>query len=152
MILRVGLVDVALQGSTNMIQPKLYYAHPISDYNTPYEERMMRMLQGFSRDGMENPNQKHHQIGYEKHGMDYFLDLCSGLDGCIFDTFPGGIIGAGVAKEVQSFLDAGKPVWQVIDCVTFAAVAIVTELNLAHVATRDTTRELSKLFRAIGRS
>jgi hypothetical protein len=133
----------------------VYFAHPISDYNTAYETWVMDQLRRiYPQCHFENPNQPHHQQGYQDQGMDYFINLCASLNACVFDTFPGGIVGSGVAKEVESFLTTGRPAWkiQVIEADLFPLTLIpVSVIPPDIVASRDTTREMSKLYKVIGR-
>jgi len=134
---------------------RIYYAHPISDYDTTHEQMVQRsmnlVLPAFIAGyvpWIENPNLPIHQEGYAARGMDHFMDVIDGCDGCVFDSFPGGIIGSGVAMEVKRFLDQGKPVWRVVGAFCGYGFERVTELP-AWVATRETTRELSKLYRSM---
>lgn len=105
---------------------KTYFAHPISNYDTREELHIIAALQ---RAGYEvvNPSDKQHQDRVEEiqaqHAnrndgarmvMEYFVDICRACEACVFQSFPDGSLGAGVVKEIQSFLDAGKPVQQVI--------------------------------------
>lgn len=90
--------------------PTFYFAHATTMYDTRAEaqvaERFRRARPGTE---VENPNQARHSEGYQREGMDYFVRLCNGLDGVFFTPMADGTVGAGVAKEVQSFLDRGAP-------------------------------------------
>ena len=134
---------------------RIYYAHPISDYGTTHEQVVQRSISlmlpafiGGYEPWIVNPNEPLHQKGYEERGMDHFMDVIDGCDGCVFDSFPGGIIGSGVAMEVKRFLDQGKPVWGVVGAFCGYGFQRISELP-ACVATRETTREMSKLYRAM---
>jgi hypothetical protein len=130
---------------------RIYYAHPISDYHTSYEEatvdRVVHALKFLTGKVpcIENPNLPIHQEGYHARGMDHFMDVIDRCDGCVFDSFPDGIIGSGVAMEVKRFLDQSKPVWQITGLL---GLELIRQLP-ACVATRETTREMSKLYRAM---
>lgn len=90
---------------------KIYYAHSISLYNTPQEERdvlALRML-GFS---VLNPNAPQHDAGYKAQGMAYFDTLLDECDGLAFRAHPGGAIPAGVAKEISFMKLRGKPIFE----------------------------------------
>lgn len=90
---------------------QLYFAHPVSDYNTPHEAAIVELLsQTFQ---VVNPNHADHAAKYAIEGMDYFVNLADTLDACAFLRFPDDTIGAGVAKEVEVFLDKGLPVFDV---------------------------------------
>ncbi len=87
---------------------KIYYAHPLSLFNTPTEKRDVKTLESL---GLEvvNPNHPDHQAGYEQHGMEYFRAIVAGCDAVAFRAFPEGSIGAGVHKEITEFAET-KPV------------------------------------------
>jgi hypothetical protein len=94
---------------------KVYYAHCLAIYNTPQEERDIKLLadMGFQ---VENPNQKHHSDAYLKirqeggSPMEYFTDLVQQCDAVAFRGLPGGLIPAGVFKEVSIALEKEMPV------------------------------------------
>lgn len=46
--------------------------------------------------------------------MAYFANVVRTCDGVAFMRFPNKKIGAGVAKEIQTALDAGKPVCEIV--------------------------------------
>lgn len=102
-----------------------YFAHTVNTYNTPIEKAVMLLLQNhFPGIIVENPNQPHHQMGYQKYakrikerdanhrGMNYFFDeVLPQCDGCIAMPFLDGRIGLGVAGEVKWFVSRNRPVW-----------------------------------------
>lgn len=80
---------------------KLYYAHCMSIYDTPQEDRDIEMLQymGF---GVFNPNSPRGREGFENAGMDYFYTVINReCDGLAFRSLPYGRISAGVASEIM---------------------------------------------------
>lgn len=88
-----------------------YFAHPTTMYDTGAERQLMaRFQRSHPGIGVENPNKPEHSEGYARGGMDYFVGLCNSLDGVFYAPFADGTVGAGVAKEVQSFRDRGAPV------------------------------------------
>lgn len=89
---------------------RIYLAHPISDYGTPRQADAVAQLEarGFE---VVNPDAPEHQEGYRQRGMDYFTNLVRGCGALAFLRFPGGSIGAGVAKEIQTALDMRLPVY-----------------------------------------
>ena len=92
---------------------RVYFAHPTSMYDTPVERELQnRYLQSHPADSVENPNQPKHSEGYAAGGMDYFVSLCNEQDGTFFAPFANGKLGAGVAKEVNSFLEREAPVYE----------------------------------------
>lgn len=88
---------------------KVYYAHPIGLYDKNQESYDIGLLNelGFA---VENPNQKKHQKGCQKCGMEYFADLVQKCDALAFRAFPDGSIGAGIMKEIQVAKKTYKPV------------------------------------------
>lgn len=105
---------------------KIYFAHPISSYGTPEEAQIIRSLEDMGLIVI-NPSDKQHQDAVDKiqqqyaHDrnegsrlvMEYFVKVCNACDGCVMLPFPDGSVGAGIVKEVQSFLDRGKKVQEV---------------------------------------
>lgn len=96
-------------GAVRYGKPTCYYAHPTSMYDTGEE---MLACAGLAKAfHVINPNEPTHCEAYKAQGMDYFINLVQHLEVCVYSLFPTGEIGAGVAKEAQAFLDAGKPVF-----------------------------------------
>lgn len=93
---------------------KTYFAHWVGDYDTPIERAAVEAIESAQHPSGEvvNPNTLEHAAAYQVHGMGYFVGLVSGLDACVFMRMPCGSVGAGVAKEVERFLERGKPVWE----------------------------------------
>lgn len=93
---------------------RLYFAHPVTSYGTQQEaDAIADISRNLARPPLweiVNPNEPSHDEGYARLGMPYFIELCDGCDECVFMAFPSGKVGAGVAAEVQSFLDRGRPV------------------------------------------
>ena len=122
----------------------VYFAHPVSDYDTAYEADVLRGLRFEFTDAV-NPNAPEHEAAYHQHGMAHFLQVCAGCAECFFSAFPGGIIGAGVAKEVDSFLSRGAPVWQIMEPGSYVRLLRLPPW----VADVATTRALVGLYRAM---
>lgn len=99
----------------------MYFAHPINTYDTKLEEDLLHLMSSASSVVViENPNQQKHQDGYARwrashdNGMLYFTEeVLPGCTSCTFLAFRDGMIPAGVAKEVQWFLDRGMPVQEI---------------------------------------
>jgi hypothetical protein len=87
----------------------VYYAHPMSLYNTKQEARDIVALEemGFE---VINPNQPAHDVGYQGSGMAYFRDLVKSVDVLVFRSFSDGAIPAGVAHEIKEARANGTPV------------------------------------------
>ena len=81
----------------------IYYAHPITDYDTVKERRDIALLR---RLGFEvyNPNSPEDSEAYREHGMKHFCDIIRSdeIVGVAFRTFHDGMISAGVSKEIQT--------------------------------------------------
>lgn len=105
---------------------RLYFAHPINIYNTPLEDAVMALIaRTFPSVAIENPNQRHHQIGYKRYaeetggghtmhqGLDYFrekvLPLC---DAVIAIPYLDNRFGSGVIGEVNWFTERGKDAYR----------------------------------------
>lgn len=88
---------------------KIYYARPISLYNTKQEERDLLLLTQLSLD-VVNPNKEELQQRYQSEGMDVFTQAVSDCDALAFRSFQDGNISAGVKKEIDKAIELGKPV------------------------------------------
>ena len=89
---------------------KIYYAHCVQLYGSQQELRDIDLLKSLGFE-VVNPNLPKHQSGYNKKGMDYFIeDILPYCDGCAFRALPDGSIPAGVGKEVKEMIRAAKPV------------------------------------------
>lgn len=107
---------------------KIYFAHPVNIYSQPleiaFEKLIACQLASGRLDLIENPNQPHHQVGYDNYskrkkesglnhkGMSYFYDeVLPNCGGCAAAPFLDNKFGLGVAGEMQWFLRNNKPVW-----------------------------------------
>lgn len=104
---------------------KLYFAHPINNFNTLFEQAIVKFIAHiFPNDEIENPNQPHHQEGYRvyakreqesdtKHkGMNYFYDeVLPGCAGSVAMPFLDARLGLGVAGESGWFVKNKMPAW-----------------------------------------
>lgn len=91
---------------------KIYFAHSVSEYGTEFEAAVVKALKSDWLE-VENPNAPHHQEGYRQHGMAYFEGVIAQCDALAYLRFPDGAIGAGVAKEIASAANDGRPVFEV---------------------------------------
>jgi hypothetical protein len=104
---------------------RLYFAHAVNSYDTPYEGAALVLIANVFRGfNIVNPNQKRHQEGYsswkertakdrDNHGgMDYFYDAvlpeCTGSVGM---PFLDNRFGLGVAGELGKTHKSGKPTY-----------------------------------------
>lgn len=105
---------------------KIYFAHPISMYGTAEEAAIVAALKSGGYE-VENPSDPVHAQAVPKIRaqfsdaaagsaavMQYFVGICNACEAVAFSPFPDGSIGAGVVKEVQSFLDRGAPAHVVV--------------------------------------
>lgn len=106
---------------------KLYIPHAVNMYDTNLEEALLHFIgHSFSGSVIENPNQPHHQEGYNKwsvrqresdtkhKGMSYFFDeVLPGCNGCVTIPYLDGKMGLGVASETKWFIARKFPVWVV---------------------------------------
>jgi hypothetical protein len=93
----------------------LYFAHPITAYNTELERNLLRELgKTFGGWDIVNPNEPKHEAGYKRRQMAYFLEevlpSCSGI---VVLPFRDGRWGAGIYKEAKFFVDHHYPVWTI---------------------------------------
>lgn len=111
----------------------VYYAHPLSLYNTPQEARDIAALEnmGFT---VLNPNEAVHDAGYKVQGMDYFKDIVQRCQGLAFRAFADGSIPAGIVKEIGYAREVGLPVIELPSAITRRALSVE--------ATRETLSEL----------
>lgn len=90
---------------------KAYYAHPMSTYDCDIELEDIRAIQDAGFDVL-NPNQKEHDQGARKEGMDYFRMVVLSCDVLFFRAFPDGSIGSGVAKEIGWAKEKFMPIFE----------------------------------------
>jgi hypothetical protein len=86
---------------------KVYYARPISLYDTKQDERDLVLLTKLFSE-IVNPNTPEFQRRYEIEGMDVFVNAVKDCDVLAFRCFPGGKIPAGVMKEIIAANETDK--------------------------------------------
>lgn len=92
---------------------RIYLAHPVAIYGTPYKAQLVERLQAEGWDVVD-PDTPEHAAAYKARGMAHFSEVVAGCDALAFEGMPGGGIGAGVAKEVLEAWVLGKPVYRVV--------------------------------------
>ncbi|MBI5046099.1 MAG: hypothetical protein HZC14_03840 [Candidatus Niyogibacteria bacterium] len=110
----------------------LYFGHPINTYDTELEKQLLKAISEiFPGWSIENPNQKHHQAGYEYflkltgHEMEYFYkEVLPKCHAGIFLPFRDGKWGAGVFKEAAFMASRKRPIYQI------TADGVITEVIL----------------------
>lgn len=89
----------------------IYYAHPVTWYDTPAEADDVARLERILGAPVLNPNGQDHQAGYDVRGMDYFFeDVLPQCSACVVRSFRDGMIGAGVWSEAAWFARRGMAV------------------------------------------
>lgn len=86
----------------------VYYARPMSIYNTPEEFRDLEMLRTMGYTSVEFTDLMQERAKTE--GMKPFEEKVVEADLLAFRAFPDGRIGAGVAREIAVAEDAGIPI------------------------------------------
>ena len=102
-------------------KPLMYFGHPINFYNTPKEIELLEVIErNFPQYSIENPNQPHHQNGYQRfkaergNGMKYYFEeVLPKMNAGIFLTFEDGMFGIGVFGEAEFISSRGNPIWEV---------------------------------------
>ncbi len=104
-----------------MALPRIYFGHPVNTYNTDLERTLLEIITATFPDyQVENPNQPHHQQGYQDwkrrtgSGMNYYYQLVlPKMDAGIFLPFSDGMWGAGVYNEALFLAERGKPIFDI---------------------------------------
>lgn len=101
---------------------RIYLAHPVTDYGTERQAAAIAALRRYWAEEranqpleIENPDQPHHQEGYDREGMDYFKKVVESCDRLAFMRFPDGSIGAGVGREIRWGLLSCFAVYELFD-------------------------------------
>jgi len=88
---------------------KIYFAHPISHYDTPHEAKCLKRIKEWAKEVFSgrkkieilNPNQRVHQEAYQTKGFRHFDALVRSCDIIVAVSFHDGEWGAGVYRELQ---------------------------------------------------
>lgn len=102
---------------------RLYFAHPVSDFNTDLEDQLLdRIGYWFPDHYVENPSDSVHTEHYfewrderdDVTGMDYYVqEVLPDIDVGVFLPFEEGEYGAGMAAEAEFLAARGKPLYAV---------------------------------------
>jgi len=100
---------------------KMYFGHPINTYNTPLESELIaKISETFPGWYVVNPNQEHHQKGYQSwkakygNGMDYYYkEVLPWCNAGIFLPFRDGNWGAGIFGEAEFLDQRGGLIYQI---------------------------------------
>lgn len=104
-----------------MERDKIYFGFPVSFFNTETESELVKIIKReFPGYDVENPNQEHHQQGYQRYkeagerGMDYFFkEVLPNMAGGVFLPFEDGMLGAGVYGEAEFLATAEKDIYEI---------------------------------------
>ena len=131
---------------------RIYFAHPMPDYNTVREKYAMDAItRHFGPEfHVVNPNHPDHEAGYTAAGRDfsYWTDLAKSCGRVVFMSLPLGIIGSGVWKEVDASLREDREVWQ-IDRADYSLERVL-HLDPTLCASVEETRRWTKVLIAFG--
>ena len=118
---------------------KVYFAHPTSHYNKPYEAECLEAIararaQIILHSGLHeharpdaiaeamasevevlNPNAPEHSEAYRREGFGYFKKLVLSCDGIVIAPFRDGEWGMGIFSEMMTAVDERLPVFEVRD-------------------------------------
>lgn len=94
---------------------RIYFAHPISTYNTPQEKDWIKIIKNNLSEvyTIQNPNGEVHEDAYKQIGMIYFTEMAKSCDIGVFLPFNGGHFGMGVYREILAMADQGKDLYSI---------------------------------------
>lgn len=139
----------------------VYFAHPITHYNTDFEwecmDVILNMLTPVGEDITEghvvitNPNQKwisdlyksRKELGHP-NPFGFFEEMAEAHDIIVGCTFFDGSVGSGVAKEMKTGLEKGKDVFMIFVCDGIKLFLPVSNMDLHKVLSLEETREKIK--------
>lgn len=126
------------------MKPSIYFGHPVSVYDIPLERELVKIIEReLPIFQVENPNQPHHQEGYQRYtkqgrGMDYFFqEVLPATAAGVFLAFEDGKFGAGVFGEAKFLHEQGKPIYEI----TLDGVVTGLELDDSRALTVEETRK-----------
>lgn len=96
---------------------RIYFAHPISHYNTAFETYCIQSIKfAYPNAEVVNPNGEVHQKACTEFrlGMPYFLLLAQTCDEVVYVPFHDGEVGAGVYAELVEMGRAGKAIHRIV--------------------------------------
>ena len=117
---------------------KVYYAHSMGIYGTVQEKRDVEALEKL---GFEVVNPADHEdivVQMREQGsdsadiMDYFVSVVEDCDAVAFRALPGGMIPAGVYKEVRKAQKTDKPVIELPSSVTMREMTVEQTREYLH--------------------
>lgn len=104
---------MASNHSKEGLPKRVYFAHPMSTYNTDLEQKCLeRIHKKFPDYEIVNPNGRVHQEACRLTSMEYFKLLVDYCDVVVALPYADGKYGAGVAYEMQMAFQRRKPVYR----------------------------------------
>jgi hypothetical protein len=91
---------------------KIYYAHPRSVYNTPVEERDIKLLEQLGYEVVNPNNPKTAKEYLKKRDFEVFFKMIDECTVMAYRSLPDGRITAGVALEVEYAGDIKMPCFE----------------------------------------
>lgn len=88
---------------------KIFFACPVSLFNTPQEKRDIETLKALGFE-VVSPNTPEGNEGYKAEGLEYFNKLVDECDAVAFRAFVDLKVGSGIVSQVERAMLAGKPV------------------------------------------
>lgn len=93
---------------------KIYFAHPVSEYDTENEAKAMDFIRSTSPEAeIINPNKAVHAEAYRQIGMDYFISLVKKCDQLFAMPFPDGRFGMGVYTEAVAMMNKNGSILEI---------------------------------------
>lgn len=112
---------------------RAYYAHPLSLYGSEQEKRDVALIESMGYECL-NPNSVECDRGYQRYGMEYFIDLVKSCRVLFFRGFPDCTIPVGIGQEIDYARQAEIPVLELPNAVSRRVLDVS--------ATRETLREV----------
>ena len=95
---------------------KIYFAHPVSDYNTSKEENDIEIIKSnFTNFEVLNPNSPENELAYKQLGMSHFESLVKTCAAIVCVPFSDGEWGMGVWKEADAMAKKGGKIYQLFN-------------------------------------
>ena len=130
---------------------RVYYAHAMGYYGSPREAQVQALLHSLGCE-VVCPNAPEHERGFQAFGMGYFdVEFLPRIDVIAYEPYDDGMIGAGVAYELQRCIDAGLTVWR-IDRLPGVASSDVQGLLVSHEPPQWRPNTLKVLGREVTRA
>jgi hypothetical protein len=132
---------------------RIYFAHPMPDYDTRLEARAIEAIHAEFGPEFEvvNPNHPDHEAGYEAAGRDfsYWTDLARSCGAVVYMALPNDWIGSGVWKEAEAAIRANRRVHELPRDLSHSTR--VAHLDVARCLSVEETRRTTRMILAYRR-